>query len=694
MEESARSVGTSSEGDASCIRLTAVCNAEGRTPMSRYCAVRNVRLAAVASVAAAFMLFGCGDDDDDNGPSGSVDIDVAPSALNVTAGGSGSATVTVTRAGGFSGDVTLAHSGAPTGISVSFTPTSIAEGSTTSTVEVDVAGTVAAGEYPITVEASGADIGTAEATLTVTVIAEGAGSVALSANPATLSPAAGGAAVTSVITITRTAPFTGPVALTVTGAPAGVTATLTPTSATAESSTLSVQAAAGAAAGTYPMVVRGSGAGIADATTTVNVTVTAGGSSNAVTVAFCAADAPVWVAQQDGSGAWSRVNPTAGSSYTFNFASGRGGIATVDTVGTGFDVNVIYGTAAEFTSFAGTANFGGCSAKSVNGSVANVATTDVATVALGYSSTTVIPAVSSNFTLESVADGPQDLVAVRIDGTTERTNAVILRRALNPAAGSTLPVLDFSATEAFAPAAAYVTVAGVGGGETGGFLSSFTGLRGSAMANIGFGTTTGAEQQYEALPEARLNAGELQLLQAIASSAGGNSSRSAGVYFRSPTNRTITLGPALGTPTVSKAATTPYVRPRLQLTLQTEYNRLLSTTWRQGTGDRTTNVTASASYFGTPPATWDLTVPDLSTVAGWNNTWGLQDGTPIDWDVVAFGGASNFLDASIADGSTTQFASLSSSTPLNVRGLRSGPGYSILERVGAAARAALVSPLR
>ena len=128
--------------------------------------------------------------------------------------------------------------------------------------------------------------------------------------------------VTSVITIARVAPFTGPVALTVTGAPPGVIASVAPPGG-GGTATLSVQSMAAATNGTYSLEVRGTAAGLADATTNINVTVTGGMIPNGlVSVEFCALFPPIWVAQQDGNGAWTRVFPNAGSStYQFAFAS-------------------------------------------------------------------------------------------------------------------------------------------------------------------------------------------------------------------------------------------------------------------------------------------------------------------------------------------------------------------------------------
>ena len=183
------------------------------------------------------------------------------------------------------GAVTLTASGNPTGVTVTFSPDVIPGAATTATVEISVGAAVTTGDKTITINAAGTGVTTATATLTVVVVPATNGGITLGADPGALTANVGGAAVTSVITVTRTAPFTGPVALTVTGVPAGVTATVNPTSVTAATSTLSVQATAGAVNGLYPLVIHGAGTGVANATATVNVTV-AGGAAQGASFSF------------------------------------------------------------------------------------------------------------------------------------------------------------------------------------------------------------------------------------------------------------------------------------------------------------------------------------------------------------------------------------------------------------------------
>lgn len=778
-------------------------------PWNKLTHYRTLVVSALAIVAGILTITACSTEE--NPPAGTLALAITPTSINVAQGGSGSSALNITRGGSFTGAVTLSASGNPTGVGITFSPGLIAAGAISAGISVTVDAAVAPGNKVITISAAGTGVPTATGTLTVVVVAGDAGSFVLSPVPTTLTAAVGAAAVTSAVGITRTAPFAGPVALTVSGAPAGVTATMDPTSTAGNSSTLSVSAATGAVNGTYPLVVRGTGAGVADATATVNVTVTggasagasftfsptplpltAGGASNtsAVTIArtgtfapsgalnltlsgapagmtasvapntnvtantatvtaqatgavaagtynltltgvgtgipnavgtlpvtvtgggggggsfnltFCNADAPIWVAQQSGGGTWSRVLPSAGTTYPFTFTSANGGIAFVVPDGTGNDLNIVYGTTAEFTALGGTANLSDCGAKTVNGTVANVGATEIASISLGFSPaqvSSVSPGYPA-FVLNNVAEGNLDLVASRADFTTFLANKIIIRHNQNIANNGSLAVLDFDAAEAFNPGTANVTVTGLGSDEAS-VISSFTGVYGSrtngTLSLISSYTNASGAQPFAAVPLANLSALELNQLMAFAEvSTNSNAVRSAGVYFRAPANQTVAMGPVINTPTVTKAATAPVVRPRMQLTSQAQYNRLINTSYEQAGLNKDVNVFATAAYYGGLPATWDVTVPDLSGVTGWNNAWGLQDGTPIDWDVSVQGGAIQFLDAnSIVDGSTTRMALVSSgSTPLSLRAARaSSDKFSIARRLAELLRAQSANPLR
>jgi len=174
--------------------------------------------------------------------------------------------------------VTLAASGQPDSVGVSFASSTLVAGYESSELVITVERGVAAADYPITITGSGTGAPDQTATLTLRVTGADAGSVALTADSGTVAITAGSAARTDVITLTRTAPFGGDVAMTVTGQPPEMTATMSPTiiAAGSATSTLSVSATKATVNGSYTLVVRGTATGVADATTNVVASVLGG----------------------------------------------------------------------------------------------------------------------------------------------------------------------------------------------------------------------------------------------------------------------------------------------------------------------------------------------------------------------------------------------------------------------------------
>jgi hypothetical protein len=106
-------------------------------------------------------------------------LSASPASLSIAQGGSAGATVSTTVAGGFNAAVALSASGQPAGVTVAFSPASIAApGSGSSTMTVTVAASAAAGSSTITVSgAGGGRTHTAAVGLTVTTSGGGGGGV-------------------------------------------------------------------------------------------------------------------------------------------------------------------------------------------------------------------------------------------------------------------------------------------------------------------------------------------------------------------------------------------------------------------------------------------------------------------------------------------------------------------------------------
>lgn len=205
-----------------------------------------------------------------------ITITAGASALSVVQGGSGTIPLTITRTGGYSGAVTVAATGLPSGVTAA--PVTIAAGSTTGTMTVAVGASAAAttSAVPITLTASGTGVSNQTATVNLSITSAATPAFSLTPSPASASISAGQSA-TSTITVTRSGGFAGAVALTVAGAPTGMTATLNPASvaAGATTSTLTLATTSAVTPGTYNLTVSGTGTGVANQTAGVSVTVTA-----------------------------------------------------------------------------------------------------------------------------------------------------------------------------------------------------------------------------------------------------------------------------------------------------------------------------------------------------------------------------------------------------------------------------------
>ena len=192
-------------------------------------------------------------------------LSAAPASRTVQPGGSADYTLTVTPSGGFSGAVTFAVSGVPSGAAASFDPASVnTPGTTTLTVATTAA--TPPGTYQITVTGTGGTLArTANVTLTVTAPAD----FSLSAAPASRTVQPGGSA-DYTLTVTPSGGFSGAVTFAVSGVPSGAAASFDPASVnTSGTTTLTVATTAATPPGTYQITVTGTGGTLAR---TANVT--------------------------------------------------------------------------------------------------------------------------------------------------------------------------------------------------------------------------------------------------------------------------------------------------------------------------------------------------------------------------------------------------------------------------------------
>lgn len=157
-------------------------------------------------------------------------LSATPATVNVAQSASATSTIAVGPLNGFTGSVALSASGLPTGVTATFSPVSTTGASTLS---LAASSTATVGPATITITGTSGTL-THTASINLTVTSTAPANFSLSAAPAAVSVTRGGTT-RSEVTVNRLNGFTGTVALSATGLPAGVTASFGPLSSTGTS---------------------------------------------------------------------------------------------------------------------------------------------------------------------------------------------------------------------------------------------------------------------------------------------------------------------------------------------------------------------------------------------------------------------------------------------------------------------------
>jgi subtilase family serine protease len=199
-------------------------------------------------------------------PTPDFTVGASPSSANVTQGTNASYTVSVGATGGFSGTVALTQSGLPNG---AFAPSSVT-GSGSSTLTVSTS-TIAPGTYPFTITGtSGSTTHSVQASLVVQSVQTGPPpdfSISVSPSSRTVLPPATS---TFTVSITPSNGFSGPVTLSASGFPAGMSGSFAANPVTS-STTFTVTSAGG-----IPFFTRA----------TIRITGTSGSLSHSTTISI------------------------------------------------------------------------------------------------------------------------------------------------------------------------------------------------------------------------------------------------------------------------------------------------------------------------------------------------------------------------------------------------------------------------
>ena len=335
----------------------------------------------------------------------------------------------------------------------------------------------------------------------------------------------------------------------------------------------------------------------------------------------------------NGTGALAYVAPRNGSAANYGYAT-----------------TVIYATAAELQLFSHDAcQYAMRGEKSVGGIALGLGATENASLKLGSSMGFATGGgTAAPFLISNVADGPHDLIASRYTNglAFPVTSKLIIRRGMNPANGSSMPALDFNSAEAVAPVVSTLSVAGVGG-QAVFMISGFTTATGTEQTFTAAATTTGSIQ-YLGVPTASLAPGDLHELM-VSVDDGAGAARLVLSFARIASDRTIEMGPSIGELSVSTVATSPSIRLRMQIPAQNAYAKSMVAGFfgGEGPGNRKVVLAVTANYLGAAPSAWSVTMPDLSTAAGYQASYGMTSQTGLKYTGVLTGGNQLFFAAPV-----------------------------------------------
>ena len=377
---------------------------------------------------------------------------------------------------------------------------------------------------------------------------------------------------------------------------------------------------------------------------------------------FCSDATPVWFAFQNQNDRWTRV--TANGEGTFAFtAADRLSIAYVTQSGSDYTTEILNTANTELEKVSGVACTEKSGTKQLNGTLAGLGGSQVALVSM-FVSSAYLTAQQSSYSLTQLASRPLDLIATRgtIAGANQDFDRIIIRRNLNLVNNATIPVVDFNSIEAAVPTTVASTVSGKASNESGFLaLNFFSQLRTTHFLQYVDAIQNGSVS-IETVPAQVLSEGDYHDLFVIATDGAGGA-RGVENFFKTPANQTLSIASVLAPPTVTSVATTPSLRLRTTVARQPQYNSAVRAVYdKQNSQFSSTEVAVTTTQGFADVGTWDLTIPDLSGVAGWQNAWGLvSGGGTVSWSVTAYGGRPELLfGAGPILPESVQFASRSS----------------------------------
>jgi hypothetical protein len=385
----------------------------------------------------------------------------------------------------------------------------------------------------------------------------------------------------------------------------------------------------------------------------VQLTVTTPGGGSLVEFQYCdASQVPVFLAYQDGTGAWQPVTATTSGGvtrFTFTLSQARGGVLAVFRYSTSiagdallvrraakarpmpqknrtrYGVADAYGTEVHYASTSELAQDGvdNCAltraTKTVNGTVAGIPAGALGIVSLGES-TNIFDggAAPTPVTFDGVQAGLVDLVGTRVAVPGTPPNKAVVIRNLNVPDGGSLPsTIDFNGAASFVPASANATITGGAGDD----LEVYTELvtaNGATLMWADLAPSPTATRPWAGLNAATMVGGDFHSLVVFATPSGSDDYRVSLKYVGPVSNQSVPLGPALSAPTTSQIAGGAYPRFRFQGMLPAEYDKGAAIDVAGDFIGNNFSIMATGAYLAAAGGAlvYDLTMPDVSGLAG------------------------------------------------------------------------------
>jgi hypothetical protein len=271
---------------------------------------------------------------------------------------------------------------------------------------------------------------------------------------------------------------------------------------------------------------------------------------------------------------------------------------------------------------------GAAGSKRLDGMVKTINANDDARVLMGNAVSFLFPGMTTYSLF--VREGPLDLFALIRPFPTTSTAApplVIVRHGIDLQEGAALPLLDFTAPDALPFVSSRVAVQGLAGNATVTGRVNYVSARGTDFS-IGTFLSQLGTLTLASVPGALLGPDDLHRVALTQTS--GTVTNDIVFFQHAAKDTSVAFGPPLSAQSVDVIESAPMLRPRVRFGAQAEYPSLARAVFQQSeqTAFRSFTIHKTAAYGGGTPATWDLDIPDLSAVEGFESAWALKPATP------------------------------------------------------------------